>query len=246
MRITTPTGTLEGENVEEILKAHGFDCLRDADLSDAKLSGADLRHADLSGADLRYADLRDADLRLARLPEPTVAQTSILPMKNMVVFAHGKYIPLPEGITGDEQLVAVILSGKAEGMVLFFRSTELRMVQLSGLLAKENSTRYVIQGSWGNKTTIVGAKIRYFRISQSYMGILGSETNIKKSLQDWLSSLGPGYYDTATPDEWQESFYTFIKKQAEEGRYSSNNQTSGNALSVEAFQHLVAADYKRG
>ena len=179
-------------------------------------------------------------------------------MKNMVVFAHGKYISLPEGITGDEQLVAVILSGKAEGMVLFFRSTELRMVQLSGLLAKENSTRYVIQGSWGNKTTIVGAKIRDFRINQSYMGILGSETNIKKSLQNWLSSLDPGYYDTATPDEWQESFYTFIKKSAEEGQYNNAQGDSGDegasegghsdedSLSLEAFQQLVAADYKRG
>lgn len=165
-------------------------------------------------------------------------------MKNMVVFAHGKYITLPAGITGDNQLVAIILSGKAEGMVLFFRSTELRMVQLSGLLAKENPTRYSIQGSWGNKTTIVGAQIRYFRISQSYMRILGNEENIRKSLQVWLDSLDQGYYDTATPDEWQESFYTFIKKQAEEGQYS-DVQTSGNALSIEAFQQLVAADYKR-
>lgn len=59
MKIKTPTATLEGENVEEILKAHGFDCLRDADLRDAKLSCADLRHADLRGA---------------RLPEPTVVE----------------------------------------------------------------------------------------------------------------------------------------------------------------------------
>lgn len=175
-------------------------------------------------------------------------------MKNMVVFAHGKYISLPEGITGDEQLVAVILSGKAEGMVLFFRSTELRMIQLSGLLTKENSTRYSIQGSWGNKTTVVGAKIRYFRINPSYMQILGSEMNIQKSLQVWLDSLDQGYYDTATPDEWQESFYTFIKKSAEEGQYSkegaeSNEEGTGEGasddLSLEAFQQLVAADYKR-
>lgn len=178
-------------------------------------------------------------------------------MKNMVVFAHGKYISLPEGITGDEQLAAVILSGKAEGMVLFFRSTELRMVQLSGLLAAENSTRYSIQGSWGNKTTVVGAKIRYFRINPSYMKILGNEENIRKSLQVWLDSLDPGYYDTATPDEWQESFYTFIKKSAEEGQYSqegaeSDEEGTGDGegasddLSLEAFQQLVAADYKRG
>lgn len=180
-------------------------------------------------------------------------------MKNMVVFAHGKYISLPEGITGDGQLVAVILSGKAEGMVLFFRSTELRMVQLSSLLAKENSTRYVIQGSWGNKTTIVGAKIRYFRINQSYMKILGNEENIRKSLQVWLDTLDPGYYDTATPDEWQESFYTFIKKSAEEGQYSQegsegdeegtgdgDGKVASDDLSLEAFQQLVAADYKRG
>ena len=175
-------------------------------------------------------------------------------MKNMVVFAHGKYISLPEGITGDNKLVVVILSGKAEGMVLFFRSTELRMVQLSGLLSKENSTRYAIQGSWGNKTTIVGAKIRYFCINQSYMQILGNEDNLRKSLQDWLNSLGQGYYGTATPDEWQESFYTFIKKSAEEGQYN-NAQASGSegeagsgagdGLSLGAFQQLVAADYKR-
>lgn len=176
-------------------------------------------------------------------------------MKNMVVFAHGKYITLPEGITGDEQLVSVILSGKAEGMVLFFRSTELRMVQLSGLLVKENSTRYAIQGSWGNKTTIVGAKIRYFRINPSYMQILGNEENIRESLQVWLDSLDPGYYDTATPDEWQESFYTFIKKSAEEGQYSQegvesaeddSGEGASDDLSLEAFQQLVAADYKRG
>ena len=165
-------------------------------------------------------------------------------MKNMVVFAHGKYVTLPEGITVDNQLVAIILSGKAEGMVLFFRSPELRMVQLSGLLVEESPTRYAVQGFWGNKTTVAGAKIRYFSINQSYMEILGNEMNIKKSLQDWLDSLDQGYYNTATPDEWQESFYTFIKKKAEEGQYN-NNQTSGNALSIEAFQQLVAADYKR-
>ena len=89
MRITTPTGTLEGDNVEKILKAHGFDCLRYADLrhadlrgadlsdaylsgaylSDAYLSGADLSHAYLSGADLRHADLRHADLSGAYLSD---------------------------------------------------------------------------------------------------------------------------------------------------------------------------------
>ena len=137
MRITTPTVTLEGDNVEKILKAHGFDCLRDADLryadlrhadlsgadlsgadlhdadlrhadlSDAdlrvaKLSGADLRHADLSYADLRHADLSDAklsgadlrhaDLRHARLPEPTIAQTSILPDEGDVIGWKKAYV----------------------------------------------------------------------------------------------------------------------------------------------------------
>lgn len=179
-------------------------------------------------------------------------------MENLVVFAHGKYVSLPEGITGDEKLVAIILSGKLEGMMLFFRSTELRMVQLSGLLAKENSTRYVIQGYWGNKTTIVGAKIRYFLINRSYMQILGNEENIRESLQVWLDSLDPGYYDTATPDEWQESFYTFIKKSDEEGLYqqvegegasggaSEGGQDGEDSLSLEAFQQLVAEDYNRG
>ena len=72
MKITTPNGTLEGDNIESILKEHGLDCLRDSDLRgfdlrDADLSGADLRSADLSGADLRSADLSGADLRSADL-----------------------------------------------------------------------------------------------------------------------------------------------------------------------------------
>ena len=67
MKITTPHGTLEGDNIEAILKEHGYDCLRGADLRYADLSDADLRYADLRYADLRYADLRYADLRYADL-----------------------------------------------------------------------------------------------------------------------------------------------------------------------------------
>lgn len=77
MKITTPNGTLEGDNIEAILKEHGFDCLhganlryaclRDAALCDANLHGADLCGADLSRADLSRADLRYADLSRANL-----------------------------------------------------------------------------------------------------------------------------------------------------------------------------------
>ena len=74
MKITTPHGTLEGDNIEAILKEHGFHCLHganlsDANLSDADLHDADLRYADLSDANLRYADLHDADLRYANLSD---------------------------------------------------------------------------------------------------------------------------------------------------------------------------------
>lgn len=62
MKITTPNGILEGDNIEAILKEHGYDCLHDADLSYAYLCGADLH-----GANLHDADLRDADLRYANL-----------------------------------------------------------------------------------------------------------------------------------------------------------------------------------
>lgn len=115
MKITTPNGTLEGESIEAILKEHGLDCLRSADLSAADLSAADLRganlrsadlsdanlrcadlsDADLSAADLRCANLRDADLRCAdlrgadlsdaNLSELTVAQTSILPDEGDII-----------------------------------------------------------------------------------------------------------------------------------------------------------------
>ena len=72
MKITTPHGTLKGENIEAILKEHGYDCLcgadlRGADLCDASLSHIDLRSADLRGADLRGANLWSANLRSANL-----------------------------------------------------------------------------------------------------------------------------------------------------------------------------------
>lgn len=67
MKITTPQGILEGDNIEAILKEHGFHCLYGADLSGADLSHAELRGADLSGADLHDAYLHDANLRDAYL-----------------------------------------------------------------------------------------------------------------------------------------------------------------------------------
>ena len=69
MKITTPHGTLEGDNIGAILKEHGFHCLYGADLSDADLHGADLSYDDLHSADLRYADLSDANLRYADLSD---------------------------------------------------------------------------------------------------------------------------------------------------------------------------------
>lgn len=67
MKITTPHGTLKGDNIEAILKEHGYDCLHGADLSYADLHGANLSYACLHGADLRGAKLRGADLRGADL-----------------------------------------------------------------------------------------------------------------------------------------------------------------------------------
>ncbi|MDB1521149.1 DUF5758 domain-containing protein [Bifidobacterium adolescentis] len=115
MKITTPNGTLEGDNIEAILEKYGRDCLSDANLSDANLSdanlsgadlsdadlsgadligadlsgadlsGADLSGADLSGADLSDADLSGADLIGAKLPELTIAKTSILPDEGDII-----------------------------------------------------------------------------------------------------------------------------------------------------------------
>ena len=80
---------ISAEKLQEIIKSHGRwlrneeggeranlrDAylsganLRDADLSDAYLSGANLRDAYLSGANLRGADLRDANLSDANLSD---------------------------------------------------------------------------------------------------------------------------------------------------------------------------------
>lgn len=64
MKISTPHGTLKGDNIETILKEHGYDCLHDADLR-----YADLRGANLHGACLHDADLRDAYLGCANLSD---------------------------------------------------------------------------------------------------------------------------------------------------------------------------------
>lgn len=105
MKITTPKGILEGDNIEAIFKEHGFDCLHGADLHGANLHGADLHGADLRYADLHGANLCDAclcdanlcdacllgaDLRYAvlcgaNLSGLTVAQTSILPDEGDII-----------------------------------------------------------------------------------------------------------------------------------------------------------------
>ena len=85
MKITTPHGTLKGDNIEAILKEHGYDCLHDADLRYADLSYADLRGADLSGVDLRYADLSHADLSDANHVQLSIAKTSILPDEGDII-----------------------------------------------------------------------------------------------------------------------------------------------------------------
>lgn len=95
MKITTPQGILEGDNIEAIVREYGFDCLsganlHGADLSYACLHGADLRGADLHGANLRGANLHganlcDADLRDANHVELSIAKTSILPDESDII-----------------------------------------------------------------------------------------------------------------------------------------------------------------
>ncbi|MDB0592536.1 pentapeptide repeat-containing protein [Bifidobacterium adolescentis] len=77
MKITTPNGTLEGDNIEAILKEHGFDCLHGADLSDADLSDANLRYADLSDANLSDANLRGVNLRCADLRDADLSDANL-------------------------------------------------------------------------------------------------------------------------------------------------------------------------
>lgn len=95
MKITTPHGTLKGDNIETILKEHGYDCLHDADLRYADLRGANLHGACLYGADLRDAylgcanlhgaDLSHADLRDANHVQLSIAKTSILPDEGDII-----------------------------------------------------------------------------------------------------------------------------------------------------------------
>ena len=115
MKVTTPHGTLKGDNIEAILKEYGYDCLHDADLRHADLRGAnlhgaclhdadlrdaylgcanlrdaylghaDLSDANLSDADLSYADLSHADLSDANHVQLSIAKTSILPDEGDII-----------------------------------------------------------------------------------------------------------------------------------------------------------------
>ena len=102
MKITTPQGILEGDNIEAIVREYGFDCLcganlHGADLSYANLHGADLSYACLHGADLRGADLHGAnlcgaDLRDANHVELSIAKTSILPDESDIIGWKKAYV----------------------------------------------------------------------------------------------------------------------------------------------------------
>ena len=112
MKITTPQGILEGDNIEAIVREYGFDCLcganlHGADLSYANLHGADLSYACLHGADLRgadlhganlcdadlcHADLCHADLRDANHVELSIAKTSILPDESDIIGWKKAYV----------------------------------------------------------------------------------------------------------------------------------------------------------
>ena len=107
MKITTPQGILEGDNIEAILKEHGFDCLHganlryaclrdaalcDANLRDAALCGANLHGAALCGADLSRANLREADLCDANHVELSIAKTSILPDESDIIGWKKAYV----------------------------------------------------------------------------------------------------------------------------------------------------------
>lgn len=92
MKITTPNGTLEGDNIETILKEHGYDCLHGADLRHADLRGADLHGANLYDADLSDADLCGADLSDAYHVELSIAKTSILPDESDIIGWKKAYV----------------------------------------------------------------------------------------------------------------------------------------------------------
>jgi len=97
MKITTPQGILEGENIEAIVREYGFDWLSHIDLRSADLRGADLRganlwSANLRSADLSYANLSGADLRGADHVKLSIAKTSILPDEGDIIGWKKAYV----------------------------------------------------------------------------------------------------------------------------------------------------------
>ena len=119
MKISTPHGTLKGDNIETILKEHGYDCLHDADLRYADLRGADLHGAYLCGADLSDAYLCGADLSDAYLCGANLHDADL----------HGA--DLSHADLSDAYLCGADLSG-ANLHVAYLSDADLRFADLRG------------------------------------------------------------------------------------------------------------------
>ena len=128
MKITTPNGTLEGESIEAILKEHGLECLRAADLRCADLSDADLSGADLHGADLRSAYLRSADLSAADLSAADLSDADLSAANLSDADLSDANLRCAD--LSDADLSAADLSG-ADLRSAYLRSADLRSADLS-------------------------------------------------------------------------------------------------------------------
>ena len=229
MKITTPNGTLEGDNIEAILKEHGFDCLHganlryaclrdaalcDANLRDAALCSANLHGADLCGADLSRADLRGADLRYADLSRANL---------------HGADLSRAD-LRGADLRYADLSRANLHGADLSradLRGADLRYADLS---------RANLHGADLSRANLHGANLRdanHVKLSIAKTSILPDEGDIigwKKAWTDNEMPPTPVIVKLLIPADAQRSNATGRKCRASTARVLDLQDKQGNSL----------------
>ena len=250
MRITTPTGTLEGDNIEKILKAHGFDCLRDADLrytdlrgadlrgadlSGAGLSGADLSRADLSGADLSRADLRGADLSRADLSRAGLSGADLRGADLSGADLSDAYLrgaDLSRADLSGADLSRAGLSGAD------LRYTDLRYTDLSYAdLRGADLSRADLRGADLSRADLSDAKLSGPTVAQTSILPEGDIIGWKKAYVDDTMSPKPVIVKLLIPSDAQRSNATGRKCRADKARVLDLQDKQGNSLPPNTTAH---------
>ena len=226
MKITTPNGILEGENIEAILKQYGRDCLSGADLSGAYLRGADLSGAYLRGADLRGADLSGADLSGAYLSGADLSGANLRGAYLSGAYLSGANLRGAD-LRGADLSGAYLSDADLSGAYL--SDANLRGADLSGAyLSGANLRGADLSGAYLSDANLRGAKLPELTIAKT--SILPDEGDIIGWKKAYVDNTTPVIVKLLIPSDAKRSNSTGRKCRASKARILDLQDRQGNSL----------------